>query len=89
MSTFEFKAHHPEHGHVIQRVEADNEREARAYVKTQLFCRKLTAREIIEVSQRGLAIVDAKTGQVIGVELNGGAKAGENVGGNPPGPDAE
>lgn len=69
MSTFEFKCHHPEHGHVIARVESDNEREARAYVKTQIFCRKLSAREIIEVSQRGLAIVDAKTGEVIGRDV--------------------
>lgn len=68
MSTFLFTAHDPEHGHTIARIEADNEREARGALKSMIFCRKLSAHEIIQASQRGLAIVDAKTGKVIGSE---------------------
>lgn len=71
MSTFEFRAHDQIDGHVIARVEAKNERAARAYVSEQIFVRKLSAREIIETSQRGLAIIDAETGKVIGGEVLG------------------
>jgi hypothetical protein len=68
MSTFEFTAHHPEHGHVLARIEADNEREARKALRDTIFCRKLSAREIIELSRQGFGIIDAKTGRAIGAE---------------------
>jgi hypothetical protein len=86
MSTFQFTAHDPEHGHTIARIEADNEREARGALKSMIFCRKLSAHEIIQASQRGLAIVDAKTGKVIGGDQDQDA---DNTGGTPLGSDAE
>lgn len=68
MSTFEFRHSDAEHGPVIARIEADNEREARTALRDMIHVRKLSAREIIELSQRGLAILDANTGLVIGGE---------------------
>lgn len=53
---YEVKAHHPEHGYVIARVEADNEREALALAKSEVFVRKMTAREVHDVTTKGLAI---------------------------------
>lgn len=69
MSIFEFRANDKDDGYCIARVEADNKREAQAYVRGQLFVRELSYRETIEAAQRGLAIVDAKTGKVIGGEV--------------------
>ncbi|MBN8492367.1 MAG: hypothetical protein J0M00_13185 [Burkholderiales bacterium] len=68
MSTFEFRHSDQIDGPIIARIEADNEREARAALRDMIHSRKLSAREIIELSQRGLAIIDAKTGQAIGGE---------------------
>jgi hypothetical protein len=66
MSTFEFRHSDPEKGPVIARIEAENEREARAFLRTRIHARKMSAREIIELSRRDQAIFDAKTGEVIG-----------------------
>lgn len=53
---YEVKAHHPEHGHVIARVEADNEREARKLAKADIYVRKLSAREVSDLTAAGKAI---------------------------------
>jgi hypothetical protein len=53
---YEVKAHHPEHGHVIARVEADNEREARKLAKAEIYVRKLSAREVSDLTAAGKAI---------------------------------
>ena len=79
MSTHEFTYA----GQVIARVEADNKREATAYLKGAIESRELTSREIVALSQSGKGIVDAKTGQVIGGEQE------QRTGGMPLGHDAE
>src|SRR3546814_3739996 len=53
-------------GPVIARVEAANEREARAHLRETITARKLPVVEVIGLAQSGTAIVSAETGQEIG-----------------------
>lgn len=53
---YEVKVHDPEHGHVVARIEADNEREARTLAKAEIFVRKLSAREVSDLTAAGKAI---------------------------------
>ena len=68
MPVFEFRAHHPEHGPTIARIDADDVRKARAVLKTVIFERRMSTREVIEATQHGYAIIDAETGQTIRTE---------------------
>lgn len=47
------------------RVQADNLTETRKYAQGLITIRKLNMGEVIDLTRRGLAITDAKTGQVI------------------------
>lgn len=65
MTAFAIHANHPEHGYVVARVEADNKREAMTYAKAQLSIREMSVAEVVSCTKRGIAIVDAKTGQLV------------------------
>src|SRR3546814_5731514 len=53
-------------GPVIARVEAANEREARAHLRETITARKLPVSEVIALAQSGKAIMSAKTGAALG-----------------------
>src|SRR3546814_21093803 len=55
-------------GPVIARVEAANEREARAHLRETITARKLPVSEVIALAQSGKAIMSAKTGAALGGE---------------------
>lgn len=68
MPVFEFRAHHPEHGPTIARIEADDVRKARGALKNLIFERRMSTQEVIKAAQHGYAIIDAETGQTIRTE---------------------
>lgn len=57
-------------GPVIARVEAANERAARAHLREAIKARKLPVSEVIALAQSGKAIVSADTGVAVGAEAS-------------------